>query len=101
MTDTLKQRVKQSLEIDKGFKNRWDIETRIVNLTEEVGELAHDILVTEKKKKDKMLGPSLGIGLANLLYEIFLIAHHYKVDLDKDWQKFLEAMPNWVEKRNK
>lgn len=48
-----------------------------------------------------MMGPSIGIGLANLLYEIFLIAGHYKVDLDNDWQKFLDAMPKWVEMRNK
>lgn len=98
---TFKKAVEQSKNIDSQFKSRWSIETRIVNLTEEVGELAHDVLVTEKKKSDKMMGPSIGIGLANLLYEIFLIAGHYKVDLDNDWQKFLDAMPKWVEMRNK
>lgn len=101
MNKSLKKHIEQSQNIDKGFKKRWGIETRIVNLTEEVGELAHDILVTEKKKKDKLMGPSIGIGLANLLYEIFLIADHYKIDLDNDWQKFIDAMPKWVSKRNK
>ena len=101
MNSNLKKYIKESSKLDKGFKNRWSIETRIVNLAEEVGELAHDVLVVEKKKKDKMLGPSIGIGLANILYEIFLIADHYKIDLDSDWQKFLNAMPRWVKKRNK
>lgn len=100
MRNNLNVCVKESLDIDKGFKKRWDIETRIVNLAEEVGELAHDVLVIEKKKNDQLIGPSIGIGLANLLYEIFLIADHYKVDLDDDWQKFLDAMPKWFEKRN-
>lgn len=98
---TFKTAVGQSKAIDSQFKSKWSIETRIVNLAEEVGETAHDVLVCEKKKNDKMMGPSIGIGLANLLYEIFLIADYYKVDLDKDWQKFLEQMPKWVEMRNK
>jgi NTP pyrophosphatase (non-canonical NTP hydrolase) len=101
MRNSLAEHIKQSKKIDKGFKKRWGIETRIVSLAEEVGELSHDILVTEKKKTDKMMGPSIGIGLANLLYEIFLIADHYKIDLDKDWKKFLNAMPKWYAKRNK
>lgn len=53
MKSNLKSVVKDSVDIDRGFKNRWDIETRIVNLAEEVGELAHDILVVEKKKRIK------------------------------------------------
>lgn len=101
MRNNLKVYTRESEDIDRGFKKRWDIETRIVNLAEEVGELAHDVLVMEKRKKDKMMAPSIGLNLANLLYEIFLIAQHYKVDLDKEWQIFLKNMPKWIEKRNK
>lgn len=93
--------VKQSSQIDKRFKIRWDIKTRLVNLSEEVGELAHDVLVKEKLKNDKPIAKNLGADLTNLMYELFLIANHYKIDLDKSWETFLKEMPTWTKKRNK
>lgn len=101
MRKNLNDFVRESAEIDIQFKNRWPIETRVVNLAEEVGELAHDVLVIEKKKKDKMIAETIQANLSNLLYEVFLIADNYKVDLDKEWDRFRKVMPSWAKKRNK
>jgi len=98
---TFKTAMAQSRQIDKKFKIRWDIKTRLVNLSEEVGELAHDVLVEEKLKNDKPIAKDLGADLTNLMYELFLIANHYKIDLDKSWKIFLKSMPSWAEMRNK
>lgn len=95
-----KELISQSKNINKKFQIQWGIETRLVNLTEEVGELAHDVLVKEGQKKDQLHTEHIGDNLTNLLYEIFMIADHYQVDLDQDWQKFIKVMPSWVEKRN-
>lgn len=101
MPGSFKIASKQSAKIDQKFKIRWDIKTRLVNLSEEVGELAHDVLVEEKLKNDKPIAKDLGANLTNLMYELFLIANHYKIDLDKSWETFLKSMPQWTEMRNK
>lgn len=100
MKKNFKGLVKNSVQINNNFKRRWDIKTRTVNLSEEVGELAHAILVNEKDKVDGTK-PTIAENLTNLLYELFLIANHYKVDLDKAWEEFIKVMPSWAEKRNK
>ena len=101
MSSDFKTAVNQSVKIDKGFKIRWDIKTRLINLSEEVGELAHDVLVEQKLKNDKPIAKDLGADLTNLMYELFLIADHYKIDLDKSWETFLKSMPAWSKMRNK
>ena len=44
----IREGIAKSAKIDSQFKNKWGIETRIANLAEEVGELAHDVLVKEE-----------------------------------------------------
>lgn len=100
MKNPFNEYIDQSVKLDKQFKRRWDINTRMVNLSEEVGELAHDVLVAEKSKNDKPHAP-LADNLTNLLYELFLIADYYKVDLDKSWGEFIKNMPGWAKMRNK
>lgn len=92
--------IKESEELDSNFKRKFDIGTRMVSLTEEVGELSHAFLINEKKKRDGT-NPTISENLTNLLYEVFLIASHYKIDLDEAWDEFLKTMPSWAEKRNK
>lgn len=101
MAKVFKTLTSESAGIDKKFKNRWDIKTRLINLSEEVGELSHDILIIENLKNDKPYAKSIGANITNLLYELFLIANYYHRDLDKDWETFLKEMPGWAKMRNK
>lgn len=101
MKNSLQHFVKESKAINSSFDNKWGIETRIVNLVEELGELSHDILVSEGRKNDKPHWPTISGNLSSLLYEIFLIADIKKVNLDDAWNDFLKIMPEWIEKRNK
>lgn len=101
MSKTLAQLSQDCQDLDSQFTNKWNIETRLVNLMEEVGELSHDVLVVEGKKNDALKAKDMGLNLTNLLYEILLIADKYSVSMDDSWEEFLQVMPQWVEMRNK
>jgi len=101
MSKALQQILSNNKKINSQFDTQWNIGTRLVNLMEEVGELSHDGLVTEGLKKDKLHAKDMGGNLSNLLYEIALISKHYNVDLDKSWEDFVKAMPDWAKLRNK
>lgn len=92
--------IKESEDLDGNFERKFDINTRMISLTEEVGELSHAFLINEGRKKDGT-SPTISENLTNLLHEVFLIASHYKIDLDVAWEEFLRTMPGWAEKRNK
>ncbi len=101
MSKTLQQILQDSEKIDSQFDTRWNVGTRLVNLMEEVGELSHDVLVTEGLKKDKLHAKDMGANISNLLYELALISKHYSIDLDKSWDEFVKVMPGWAKMRNK
>ncbi len=101
MSKTLQQVLQYSEKIDSQFDTQWNVGTRLVNLMEEVGELSHDVLVTEGLKKDKLHAKDMGANIANLLYELALISKHYNVDMDKSWDNFVKVMPEWLKMRNK
>ncbi len=101
MSKTLQEFVEESAHINLQFKNKWSIELRLLNLSEEVGELSHDVLIKEGNKNAAPYAKSIGANLSNLLYEIFLIANHYDIDLDNSWKDFLKIMPSWIKQRNK
>lgn len=70
----------------------WTIHTRFVELVEEVGELANAIQTDEGFKSKKRKKSEVTNSLCDILYEIFLIADHYDVDLDKEYPLVLEEI---------
>lgn len=99
MSKNLNDYVQESVVLDNNFERKFDISTRMISLTEEVGELAHAYLVNENKKSDGST-TTMSENLTNLLHEIFLISAHYEIDLEKEWDVFVKVMPEWAEKRN-
>ncbi len=70
----------------------WTIHTRLVELMEEVGELANAIQTDEGFKSKKRKKADLTNSVCDVLYEVFLIAAHYKVDLDREYPAVLEEI---------
>ncbi len=75
----------------------WTIHNRLTELVEEVGELANAIQTTEGFKSKKRQKAELIDSVCDVLFEIFMIAGHYKVDLDKEYPAVLEH----IDKRRK
>lgn len=71
---------------------RYGIEALVLDLMEEVGELANAILIEEGHKPEKRRRAELVDSVCDVLYDLLRIADHYKIDLEKEYQKVLEQL---------
>lgn len=70
----------------------WTVHNRMLELIEEVGELANAIQTEEGFKTKKRKKADLVDSICDVLFEVFNIAAHYKVDLDKEYPKVLKMI---------
>lgn len=70
----------------------WSIHNRFTELVEEVGELANAIQTDEGFKTKKRKKSDLIDSICDVLFEVFNIAAHYKVDLDREYPKVLKQI---------
>lgn len=70
----------------------WTIHTRFTELVEEVGELANAIQTTEGFKSKKRQKSEVIDSICDILYSVFEIANHYKVNLDDEYPKVLKQI---------
>jgi NTP pyrophosphatase (non-canonical NTP hydrolase) len=75
----------------------WSIHHRLAELMEEVGELANAIQTQEGLKSKKRQKAEITDSVCDVLFEILLIAEHYKIDLDKKYPEVLA----FINKRRK
>lgn len=67
-------------------------EARFVDLVEEVGELANAILTTEGHKSKKCTRADIADSLADILYNVIILADLYEVNLEKEMKEMLEKL---------
>lgn len=72
----------------------WHIHARMVELMEEVGELANAIQTTEGYKTKNRQKSEIVDSVCDVLFELLNIAAYYKVDLDKEYPKVLKYIDN-------
>lgn len=72
--------------------NNWTIHNRFTELVEEVGELANAIQTDEGFKSKKRKKSEVINSVCDILFELFQIAHHYNIDLDKEYPLVLEEI---------
>lgn len=70
--------------------DKWTIHNRFMELVEEVGELGNAIQTDEGFKSKKRKKSELVDSVCDVLFEVFNIAAHYKVDLDREYPKVLK-----------
>ncbi|MEX0616876.1 MAG: MazG nucleotide pyrophosphohydrolase domain-containing protein [Candidatus Woykebacteria bacterium] len=73
---------------------KWEIYQRFNDLVEEVGELANAIQVTEGFKTKNRSKSELVDSVCDVLFSIFLVAAHYKIDLEEEYPKVLKEIDN-------
>lgn len=79
--------------------NKYDKRSRLIDLVEEVGELAQAIHIVEgfKRTNDPTKAKTtedVADALADILYELVLLAHEYDLDLVEEYQKMLLRLEN-------
>ena len=77
---------------DKMPPPKWGAHQRFVELVEEVGELANAIQTEEGYKTSKRKKSEIVNSVCDCLYELFLIAGIYNVDLEKEYPEVLKEI---------
>jgi NTP pyrophosphatase (non-canonical NTP hydrolase) len=85
-----------TISINNKFKKEFTTQGRALSLVSEVGELADAILeYSEEKEKGTRKGKSLEEikdALADIQYNLFVLASHYKIDLGKEYETMLKNL---------
>jgi len=89
--------IEKTKKIASQFPIQLNKHELFIDLAEELGELAQAILITDKRKitndpkKQKSIA-DISDALCDALYDIFLLADTYKIDLPEEYQKMLVQM---------
>jgi len=85
-----------TIKINNRFKKEFSDQGRALSLVSEVGELA-DAMLEYEGKKEKGTKKSKGLeeiadALADIQYNLFIMASHYDIDLNKEYKKMLSDL---------
>ncbi len=91
---TLNQLKSETAKVARKMPNPkpWTIHNRLVEPMEEVGELANAIQTDEGFKSKNRKKSEVVDSICDTMYELLLIANHYKVDLDKEYPRVLKQI---------
>jgi NTP pyrophosphatase (non-canonical NTP hydrolase) len=90
----LNQAIKETEKVCKKFPNpkKWTSHHRFAELVEEIGKLANAIQTMEGYKSKKRQKSEINDSICDILYEVFMMAATYKVDLDNEYPKVLKQL---------
>jgi NTP pyrophosphatase (non-canonical NTP hydrolase) len=99
---SIRELVIKTVELNQRFRGHFGKQGRALSLMSEVGELADAMLEYEGGKEKGTRDPKgkehVADALADILYNIFLIANHYDVDLDEEYERVLNGVENRLKK---
>lgn len=79
-------------------KLEWKPEVMLTDMAEEVGELANAILVERGFKSKNRKRAEIVDSLCDILFDIFMIADYYGVDMGKEYDKVLKQISERIDK---
>ena len=94
--------IDKTLQLRDRFPNRLGKKNRFLDLVEEVGELANSILLSEDVKPDKHKTGSqeeIEDAMADIFYNLILLADHYNINLEKAYIEMLEHVNKRIDER--
>lgn len=78
-------------------KRKWTPEVILAALIEEVGELSNAILVEEKFKNEEKKKFDLKDSVADVLFDLILIANYYKIDIKQEFLKMIAELKERID----
>lgn len=97
----LNQAIKETEKVCKKFPKspkEWTSHHRFAELVEEIGELANAIQTKEGYKSPKRKKSEINDSICDILYEVFMMASTYRVDLDKEYPKVLKQLEERIKR---
>jgi NTP pyrophosphatase (non-canonical NTP hydrolase) len=92
LNEAMKETTKVATEMVSQGAKEWDNKTRFIALVEEIGELAHAILLDHQEKPEHRRRSIVVDSLCDALFMIFRLADEYDIDLDKKYQELLNQI---------
>lgn len=97
--ENLQNQTKKVLqEFEETRTKKWTPEVVLAYLMEEVGELSNAILVKEGLKHQNRKKADLPDSICDVLFNLFIIAEYYHVDLEKEYLKVLQKFQERIRK---
>lgn len=96
----MKKLIDKTLKLSNEFASRgntYDKRSRIIDLVEEIGELAQAVHIVEGYKftnnpaKQKSV-EDVADGICDILYELILLSLDYDIDLEAEYQKMIDHL---------
>lgn len=89
--------VKDTIVVKNKFKTSLGKQGQMLDLMEEVGELANAMLMVDGGKTsgnpDKQrTKEDVADALADCMYDLIVLADHYDIDLDKEYTSMIKKM---------
>lgn len=93
---------KKAAEINTFFEQKvrerkWTPEVIMADLMEEVGELSNAVLVQEKFKSEKRKKADLKDSVADVLFDLILIANYYNINIKEEFMKMIEELKERID----
>lgn len=90
-------------DLQKQFPRNFSKVELLADLTEEVGELAQAILITEKIKvtndpNKRRTTEDVANALGDILFDVLVMAEKYGLDMEVEYQKVLEELKGRIGK---
>jgi NTP pyrophosphatase (non-canonical NTP hydrolase) len=95
--------IEETKKIRKRFQkesSNFDKRDRVLDLVEEVGELANAVLIVEKRKKKNITRSKSDIAdaISDILFDLIILAEDYQIDLLADYERMLKALKTRIDK---
>ncbi len=76
----------------KNGKDTWTIRDYAMGLVGDIGDLEKLIMAKENLRDIEDADEKLGHELADILWSLLIIANHYGIDLDHEFQKTMQVI---------
>ena len=96
---TFEEIINRIREVHKKFPRKYDRKTEVINLLEEVGELANAVLVDSGDKPEKRRRAQLKDSFADILFALTATADAFDVDLEEELLKTLNEIEDRQNKK--
>ena len=95
--------IKDTSELNKKFTKKFDKRDRMLDLVEEVGELAQAMMIVDRRKftndpQKKRTKADIADALGDVLYDLILLAEDYEIDLEQEYSEMLDRLKDRVKK---